>query len=267
MGSVLVPLLMQEPHPYRRGMRVVVLEPNADYRDGLRYELQRMPGFRFVGDSCTWDECLPLLETYLPELLITRTTCVPIRSKTFGCQAEFPVVLGLKARDGEALASVFETIDLPLDPDCLTVAMERVRTEIYRRKLEELSSLFGRYMDYSRGLPRFLTSVRVEDEGNAEIPAENVVFVAADGNYVRLHTGADVHEIRDTMSSMTSKLNPAQFARVHRSFIVNRAHVTSVLRKEGAAMAVLLSNGTEIPVGPNYRGEVDGFESYSRLSA
>lgn len=93
------------------------------------------------------------------------------------------------------------------------------------------------------------------------------MFMAADGNYVRLHTGADVHEIRDTMSSMTSKLDPAQFARVHRSFIVNRAHVTSVLRKEGAAMAVLLSNGTEIPVGPNYRAEVNSFESYNQLSA
>ena len=66
---------------------------------------------------------------------------------------------------------------------------------------------------------------------------------------------------------MTSKLDPAQFARVHRSFIVNRAHVTSVLRKDGAATSVLLTNGTEIPVGPNYRSEADSFESYSRLSA
>jgi len=69
------------------------------------------------------------------------------------------------------------------------------------------------------------------------------------------------------MSGMTSKLDPEQFARVHRSFIVNRAYVTAVLRKEGAAMAVLLSNGIEIPVGPNYRAEVDSYGSYNRLSA
>jgi DNA-binding LytR/AlgR family response regulator len=101
----------------------------------------------------------------------------------------------------------------------------------------------------------------------AEIPAENVMFMAADGNYVRLHTGADLHEIRDTMSGMTSKLDPAQFARVHRSFIVNRAHLKSVRRKEGAAMAVLLSNGIEMPVGPNYRAEADSLGSYRQLSA
>jgi two-component system, LytTR family, response regulator len=248
-------------------MRVVVLEPDADYRDGLQCGLDQLTGFQLVGESGTWSDCLTLLETHLPELLIVRSNCVPSSSRDFADEAEFPVVMGLRTKDGEALAGAFQTIDLPIDLNSLRVAMERVRTEIYRRKLDELSTLLGRYLDFSHGLQRFLTAVRVEDGGSAEIPAENVMFMAADGNYVRLHTGADVHEIRDTMSGMTSKLDPAQFARVHRSFIVNRAHVASVLRKEGAAMTVLLTNGTEIPVGPNYRAEVDSFVSCNRLSA
>jgi LytTr DNA-binding domain-containing protein len=266
MGSTAVPQRMQKLQLNRGAMRVVVLEPDADYRDGLHCGFDQLTGFQLVGESVTWDECLTLLETHLPELLITGTGCVPSASREFAGEAEFPVVMGLRAKDGGFLAGAFETLDLPIDPKSLRVAMERIRTEIYRRKLDEISNLLGRYMDYSRGLHRFLTAVRVEDGGSAEIPAENVVFMAADGNYVRLHTGADVHEIRDTMSGMTSKLDPAQFARVHRSFIVNRAHVTSVLRREGAAMALLLSNGTEIPVGPNYRAEVESFASYDRLS-
>lgn len=267
MVGTQLPHLVQKPQHNLGGMRVVVLEPNADYRDELQYRLKQIPEFRFVGDSGTWEECLTLLEMYLPELLIARTNCVPLRSQTFGSEAKFPVVMGLRSKDGGALAGAFETIDLPADFDSLRAKMERVRSEIYRRKLEELRFLFGRYMDYSNGLHRFLTAVHVEDGGHSEIPAENVVFVAADGNYVRLHTNADIHEIRDTMSGMTSKLDPAQFARVHRSFIVNRAHVASVLRKEGAAMTVLLSNGTEIPVGPNYRAEVESFDSFAQLGA
>jgi DNA-binding LytR/AlgR family response regulator len=158
-------------------------------------------------------------------------------------------------------------VSIPLDPNAVRTAMERARTEIYRRKLDELSVLLRRYMEYSRGLHRVLTAVHLEDGRTSDIPAEQVMFMAADGNYIRLHTGSDVHEIRETMSGMTSKLDPAQFARVHRSFIVNRAHVTTVLRKDGAVTSVLLTNGTEIPVGPNYRSEVDGLEHYSLLSA
>jgi two-component system, LytTR family, response regulator len=267
MGSMPAPHLIQHPQTTRGGMRVVVLEPSADFRDGLQSVLEQTPGFLFVGDSRNWDDCLTLLETHLPELLITRSTCVPPRSQDLSRNAEFPVVMALRPKHGETLAGAFETIDLPIDPSCFLVAMERVRTEIYRRKLKEISLLFGRYIDYSRGVHRFLNVVRVEDGRDTEIPAENVMFVAADGNYVRLHTGKDVHEIRETMAGMTAKLDPAQFARIHRSFIVNRANVASVLRKEGAVTCVLLNNGTELPVGPNYRTELDGFESCSRLSA
>ena len=253
--------------PNRGSMRVVVLEPSAEFRELLRCGLEPMSEFQVVGDSSTWDECLILLETFVPELLITRTTCVPLRSRTSLCEGEFPVVLGLRPKSAEALAGAFETIDLPIDTSRLRVAVERVRAEIYRRKLEELCALLGRYMDYLRGVRRFLSVVPIQNSENPEIPAENVVFVAADGNYVRLHTGTDIHEIRDTMSGLTSKLDPEQFTRIHRSFIVNRAHVASVLRKEGTAMTVLLSDGTEIPVGPNYRAEVDSLKSCDRLSA
>jgi len=123
----------------------------------------------------------------------------------------------------------------PSIPKLLRAALERVRTEIYRRKLDEISDLLRSYVNFSRGFHRYLTAIRVEEGESTEMPAENAMFMAADGNYVRLLTGTAVHEIRETMSGMTSKLDPEQFARVHRSFIVNRAYVTGVLRKEGAA--------------------------------
>jgi hypothetical protein len=249
-------------------MRAVVLEPNAENRDGLQRELDELPGFQLVGESVTWDECISLLDDYLPEVLITRATFEVPHSVKFASENAFPVIVGLRPKDCRVtLDCAFETVNIPVDPESLRTAMERVRTEIYRRKLEELSVLLRHYMNFSAG-QRYLTSVRVEDGVTSEIPAEHVMFLAADGNYVRIHTGANVHEVRDTMSGMTTKLDPEQFARVHRSFIVNRAHVRSVLRKDGTATCVLLANGAEIPVGPNYRAEVDSFETLAhRLSA
>jgi len=249
-------------------MRVVVLEPSAENRNVLQRELDQVHGFSLVGESSTWDECLSLLRAHVPELLIARTSCAYRRSMDAAAEAEFPVFLGLGNQESRMTDDcVFETVNIPLDPKAVRMAMERARTEIYRRKLDGLSILLRRYMDYSRGMQRVLSAVRVGDGHASDIPAEQVMFMAADGNYIRLHTGSEVHEIRETMSGMTSKLDPLQFARVHRSFIVNRAQVTRVLRRDGAAISVLLANGTEIPVGPNYRSEADSFESYARLSA
>jgi two-component system, LytTR family, response regulator len=269
MGSAQAAHLVREQQWQRGGMRVVILEPSAENRGMLQRELNQLPGFQLVGESGTWDECVTLLNLYLPELLITRIGLAPANFAELFGDPVFPVTVGLRRKDSAGtLVGGFETMDIPLSPQLLRAAMERARTEIYRRKLDELATLLQRYVNFSRGLPRYLTSIDLEDGRTPEIPVEGVIFMAAYGNYIRIHTEAAVHEIRDTMSAMKSKLDPAQFARVHRSFIVNRAHVTSVLRKEGTAICVLLSNSTEIPVGPNYREGVDSFEAINtRLSA
>src|SRR5271169_1449748 len=251
------------------GMRVVILDPDAEVRVALQRTVDGLPGFLLVGECRTWTECEPLLNTYLPELLITR---LGFASPDFVAGADgcvFPVMVGLRLADYPSTHDcAFETLDIPLDAKSVSMTMERVRTEIYRRKLDELSVLLQRYVNFSRGLSQYLSSLRVDDGGEQNIPAERVMFIAADGNYLRVHTGADVHEIRDTMSVMTSKLDPGQFTRVHRSFIVNRTHVRNVVRKDGAAIGLTLSNGMELPVGPNYRALVDSFETLKeRLSA
>jgi two-component system LytT family response regulator len=268
MGSTPTRHPVREQPWQRGGMRVVILEPDADSRTMLQRSLSELQGFRLVGESTSWDECVTLLNLYLPELLIARIGLVPANLGEWFGNPAFPVTVGLRSKDSPVtLDGGFETVDIPLSPRALWAAMERARTEIYRRKLDELSGLLQQYMSFSRGIQRYLTSVLVED-GGTEIPAERVIFMAADGNYVRIHTDAEIHEIRDTMSGMTAKLDPAQFARVHRSFIVNRAYVASVLRKEGAAICMLLSNGAEIPIGPNYRTEADSFaDTDKRLSA
>jgi two-component system LytT family response regulator len=248
-------------------MRVVLFEPDSECRRLLRGVLDGSREFHLVGEPTHWTECQRFLDDQAPELLFVRSSCAPRGGLLSLSAADFPVVVTLKAKHDPPVADAFTSIDLPSDPKALTEVFENIRIEIYRRKLGDLSTLLQRYLDFSRGLQRFLTSVRVDDGENAEVATEDVLFMAADGNYVRLHTGFEIHEIRDTMSAMSSKLDPSQFARVHRSFIVNRAHVTNIRRREGSAMAVLLSNGVEIPVGPNYRAEVDSFEPYTRISA
>jgi two-component system LytT family response regulator len=261
--------LTGQPQPPPGGMRVVILEPDAEIRDALQRTIDKLPGFLVVGQARTWNECESLLNVYLPELLITRIDLTSLALLETAADTLFPVIIGLRPSDSfKHHDSSFDTLDLPLDLKAATFVLEHVRTEIYRRKLDELSGLMQQYMDFSRGLPKYLSSLRVEGHGDSEVPAELVMYIAAYGNYVQVHTGADVHEIRDTLAGMRSRLDPTQFARVHRSFLVNRKHVHSIVRKDGAAMSVLLSNGIEIPVGPNYRAEVDGFEAITnRLSA
>ena len=269
MGSGYAIHLASETHPRASGMRVVILDPDAEVRGALRQTIMEQSGFLLVGESQTWTECQSLVDLYVPELLIARSDNAAQNPLEVTGESIFPVMIGLQTPGGTKTHNwFFAVLDLPLNLKALSMTMEHARTEIYRRKLEELSVLLQRYTSFSRGLPQYLSSLRVEGSGISEIPAELVMFIAADGNYVRVHTISNVHDIRDTLSGMGSRLDPAQFARVHRSYVVNRSYVRSVVRKEGATLSVLLSNGMEIPVGPNYRAEADSFETITnRLSA
>jgi two-component system LytT family response regulator len=53
------------------------------------------------------------------------------------------------------------------------------------------------------------------------IKAEEIDWLEAEGNYVRLHAGKESYLLRDTISALESQLDPKKFIRVHRSAIVN----------------------------------------------
>ncbi|MNE84087.1 CO-responsive transcriptional regulator RcoM [compost metagenome] len=58
--------------------------------------------------------------------------------------------------------------------------------------------------------------------------------------------------MRDTISSLEQRIDPTQFVRCHRSVIVNLAFVRGVRRRTGRKLALTLSNGREVTVGPSY---------------
>src|ERR687897_2805245 len=50
---------------------------------------------------------------------------------------------------------------------------------------------------------------------------DEIEWVEASGNYVRLHANGQSYVLRDSMKNMESKLDPDLFVRIHRSAIVN----------------------------------------------
>ena len=86
-----------------------------------------------------------------------------------------------------------------------------------------------------------------------------VALVEAQGDYVRLHTtGGGDHLIRMPLSTLAEAWAEAGFARVHRSHVVNLAHVVE-LRTHGGRTSVLVATGaapTEIQVARRHTREL-----------
>jgi two-component system, LytTR family, response regulator len=147
---------------------------------------------------------------------------------------------------------------VPPEPEHVCSLLARARREIYRRQADELSFLVERYVACAAKTgAQYLSKLQVEDsEQTEEIALEHVSLLAADGNYVRVHANSRTYEIRETLSGIAAKLDGSRFVRVHRSFIVNLSHVLNAPTKD-APTVVKLSNGMEVPIGPNYREDLE----------
>jgi DNA-binding LytR/AlgR family response regulator len=77
---------------------------------------------------------------------------------------------------------------------------------------------------------------------------DEILYIEAYGNYLKIHNTISKQIIvLDKMSNLEQMMNKSQFIRVHRSFLVNFAHVREVI---GNAIRI---GGAEIPISSNYR--------------
>lgn len=102
-----------------------------------------------------------------------------------------------------------------------------------------------------RQVPR--TLVIPMRDGDRHLPVADIIRCEAESNYTLFHLkrGERVMSSR-TLNSYEEFLSENDFLRVHRSHIVNRAHVTSVSTLD----EVLLSDGSKVEISRRRRTEV-----------
>ncbi len=80
------------------------------------------------------------------------------------------------------------------------------------------------------------------------VPVEDLLWVEAARDYVRLHTAAGSHLVRDTMSRVEQQLAPDRFVRVHRSTIVRLDAVREIRSDPDGRCLLQLADGSETAV-------------------
>jgi len=80
------------------------------------------------------------------------------------------------------------------------------------------------------------------------IPVHDVLYLEAADDYVKIHTKEGYFLKNKTMSHFEQVLDPQQFVRSHRSYIVNVQQITRIDPYEKDNHVTVLKAGTQIPV-------------------
>lgn len=92
---------------------------------------------------------------------------------------------------------------------------------------------------------RFLVRI---GERTVLVPVSEVRWLQSDGNYVDLHTPNGTHTIRETLTSVESRLDPAKFIRIHRRVIVAIESIKEMRPWFAGDQVLILRDGTKLRV-------------------
>ena len=83
-----------------------------------------------------------------------------------------------------------------------------------------------------------------------KLSISDILYVEKDGNYLNFHTSEQKILSRQNMKNIFQILPEKDFARVHRSFVINLAHIKTIENHQ-----LMVANNT-IPLSSQYRDEL-----------
>jgi two-component system LytT family response regulator len=87
--------------------------------------------------------------------------------------------------------------------------------------------------------------------------SEEIDWIEAAGNYLRLDVGQHVHLIRETLAGIEAQLDPGKFVRIHRSTIINLDRVRELKPGPYGDSTLLLRDGTRLALSRSFRSRFD----------
>ena len=102
-------------------------------------------------------------------------------------------------------------------------------------------------------------SITVEVRGEVRaLEIADLVCVQSNGDYIELTTDKGTYLKKETLSNFEHRLPPNGFARIHRTTIVNRDKIVSVLAKGRGVYEITLAGGAKVQSSRSYKHAIDG---------
>jgi two-component system LytT family response regulator len=241
-------------------VRAFIVDDEPLVREGLRAFAERDGRVTVVGEAKSGVEAVPMLRRLRPDLLLLDVQMPELDG--FGVVEELgddvpPAVIFVTAFDEYAVrafdAHAVDYLLKPFEESRFTTALSRALQRLegperlspagWRRTIAELRAP-------AQSPRRFL----VKEEGRVlVVPADEIEWVEAADNYVRLHTRQRSWMLRESMQEMELQLCGNGFARAHRSAIVNLARVRELQPLFGGEYVVILASGARVTLSRGYR--------------
>jgi two-component system LytT family response regulator len=232
-----------------KSLRALIVDDEDLARHIIRELLEAHPEIEIAGECANGFEAVKAAAELKPDLLFLDVQMPKLTGfdvlELIGTDA---AVIFVTAYDEYAMKG-FEVhaVDYLLKPvgkERFDAAVERAKRRLGEKRPEptEISAA-------TRPAGQFAERVVVKDGTKVTIiPVAKLDYAEAQDDYVALAAEGKKHLKQQTIASLEASLDPKQFVRIHRSYLVNLERVARIEPYGKESKMAILSNGARLPV-------------------
>lgn len=242
-------------------VRAVIVDDEPLARERLRTLLQDDPAIEIAAEAGDTTTAIAAIASTRPDLVFLD---VQMPGGTgfdviagVGPKA-MPTVIFVTAYDRYALRAfdvhALDYLLKPFDRERFQTALSRAKEQIARAIPGDLEKRLMALVNGLKSGPSRIDRFVVKSGGRVFfVRTDEIDWIEAAGNYVKLHVGTETHLLRETMNAVESKLDNDLFFRVHRCHIVNIERVRELQPWFNGEYVIFLKNGTRLTLSRGYR--------------
>jgi two-component system LytT family response regulator len=242
-------------------IRALVVDDEPLARERVLTLLQQEADVEIVGECSDGAQAVSAIQQHAPDLVF-------LDVQMPGCDGfeviqnvgtdRMPMVIFVTAYDQYALrAFEVHALDYLLKPfgkERFRATLRHAREGLERRRAGDLGRRLLALVHDVKPEPPRVDRLVVKSGGRVFfLRTDEIDWIEAAGNYVRLHLGSENHLFRETMNRMESRLDSRRFARIHRSRIVNTERIKELQPWFNGDYVVILRDGTRLMLSRGYR--------------
>jgi two-component system LytT family response regulator len=249
-------------------IRVLIADDEPIARRGIRNLLSEYADVEVCAEARHGVEAIRLIRSHKPDLVFLDVQMPEADGfEVLRNIGSIPAVIFVTAYDTFAVkafeANALDYLVKPVHESRFQAAFRKVRDRLNSKEAIELSMRIAALLGTdAQSLPSALDPVHsprvLVMDGNTEVLLDprQIAWIEAEDYYAAIHTGSKRYMLRESLSSLERRLDRSIFIRVHRTALVNLAHIQEIRNDTDGQCFALLTSGAQLPLSRRRRSEV-----------